>query len=175
MTAEARASSDSSCPMPGSSGTSKYQDHVIIAAEDSRNGEAVVAEVFSEADCAEKQDPFLFLVPLCVLIAGTLLFDNNVKVGCFLGLLASALMMRFRCKLAWAEILQCGMEGVVSMVPLLAQLTLSTTVTSLNIALGMPDFILKTVTPILSGKFLPYTLVSCGLSALLFLLFGFLA
>ena len=138
-----------------------YQDHVIIAAEDSRSGEAVVAEVFSEADCAEKHDPFLFLVPLCVLIAGTLLFDNNVKVGCFLGLLASALMMRLRCKLAWAEILQCGMEGVISMVPLLTQLTLSTTVTSLNIALGMPDFILKTVTPILSGKFLPFAVFLC--------------
>lgn len=131
------------------------EKHIVISAADSRNGKDIVAEIFDDAESSKHHNPYLFLIPLLVLIGGTILFDNNVMIGCVLGILSSGVLMKWKQNIPSGEIFACGLEGVLYMAPLLLQLTLSNGLTMLNVSLKMPDFIISVVTPILSGALMP--------------------
>jgi len=130
---------------------------IVISKEASRDGKELKAELFEELrNSNEKFNPFKFLIPLGVLILVTILADNNVIIGCSASILVSGLLMKVWGKTKVTEILSCGVDGIKSMIFLLVQMALATTLMLTNTEIGMPTWVQETVTPHLTGAILPF-------------------
>ena len=145
-------------PMLGSTRRQqKYANEtgIVLKSEDALHGEEIHADDAGSGS-EERATPWPFLIPLAVLIGATILRDNDVIFGCTMCILVSVVMMLIQ-KIPFKDICKSCMDGIVYMLPLFVQLTLSTTMVSLNTTLGMPDFVVQTVTPVLSGALMPVT------------------
>ncbi len=129
----------------------------VVCPEDiSLDGEEITAPDFSSVVSNEgKAKPWNFLIPLAVLIAVTILAETNVLIGCMASILAALIMMLAQKKLKLSEIFNNAYQGVTSMVMICVIITMSLTLVEINSATGMSDFVVKTISPHMSGALLP--------------------
>lgn len=129
---------------------------VVCTIDVNLDGEEIVAPDFlSIASTDKKSKPWNFLIPLVVLVAVTILAGTNVLVGCMAGIAATAILALIQKKTNATELFDNAYKGVESMVMISAIITIALTLVEINTSTGMPDFVVASLTPYLSGAFLP--------------------
>ncbi|MDR2610898.1 MAG: hypothetical protein LBC58_05525 [Clostridiales Family XIII bacterium] len=112
----------------------------------------------SEADDSDKKsgaNPIYFLLPLVVMIAVTLLTGTDVLFGVTAGVACAAILFLVMRKLPFKRLLQAAFDGIVSMGFVLVLSVLAFAVQNANIDLGLADYVIKTVEPLMDGALLP--------------------
>jgi Na+/H+ antiporter NhaC len=119
--------------------------------------EVEVADSPKENESGElvKSNPFNFLCPLVVLIVVTLVTEINVLYGVGASVIVAFLLFLVQRKIGFKDLLTAAFDGVLSMGFVLVLSVLAFAVQAVNIDLGLADFVIKTVEPIMDGGFLP--------------------
>ncbi len=135
---------------------------MVIATEEIEEINEEVEEIVHPV----KAHPWNFLVPLAVMIAVTLLTDIDVLIGSISGVVTAFLMYLIERKLKFKELLTASFDGVISMGFVLMLSVLAFSVQNANIELGLAEYVIATVEPIMKGAFLPMVVfLVCGVYA----------
>jgi Na+/H+ antiporter NhaC len=102
-----------------------------------------------------KANPAYFLVPIAVMIAVTMLAEIDVLLGVAAGVACAFVLYLVTRKLSFKKLLQASFDGIVSMGFVLTLSVLAFAVQNANIDLGLADYVIKTVEPLMDGAFLP--------------------
>lgn len=132
--------------------------------------EGIAEEVstFEESTPEEiaKAHPWNFLAPLIVMIVVTLITDIDVLTGVFAGVLVAFILYLIQGKMKFKELLDASFEGVVSMGFVLVLSVLAFAVQNVNLELGLAEYVISVVEPIMHGAFLPAVVfVVCAIYA----------
>lgn len=117
---------------------------------------------------AEVQDahPWNFLIPLIVMIAVTLLAGTEVLIGSAAGVVTALILYLVEKKMTFTELLTACYDGVVSMSFVMILTLLAFAVQSVNLDLGLANYVISITEPIMKGAFLPAVVfVVCGIYA----------
>ena len=113
-----------------------------------------------------KAHPWNFLVPLAVMIIVTLVMGTEVLYGSAAGVLAAFIMYLLEKKMSFKELLEACYDGIVSMSFVIILTVLAFAVQSINIDLGLADYVISITEPIMKGAFLPAVVfLVCGVYA----------
>jgi Na+/H+ antiporter NhaC len=126
----------------------------VFPAGDEENAVANVAAK-DEDNGKGKQNPIYFLVPIATMIAVTILAGNDVLFGASAGVICAFVLFLCTRKLSFKKMLQASFDGILSMGYVLILSVLAFAVQSANIELGLADYVIKTVEPLMDGAFLP--------------------
>jgi Na+/H+ antiporter NhaC len=102
-----------------------------------------------------KSNPIYFLAPIVVMIAVTLLTGIDVLYGVAGGVVCAFVLFLAARKLSFKLLLSASFDGVVSMGFVLILSVLAFGVQNANIDLGLADYVIDTVKPLMNGAFLP--------------------
>jgi Na+/H+ antiporter NhaC len=113
-------------------------------------------ESFTE-DTGERTgaNPIHFLLPIAVMIVVTLVTDIDVLFGVAAGVACAFIQFLVTRKLPFKQLLQASFDGILSMGFVLVLSVLAFAVQNANIDLGLADYVIKTVEPLMNGAFLP--------------------
>lgn len=119
-----------------------------------------------DAMTQEKPHPWNFLVPLIVMIGVTLIMDIDVLTGAIAGVVTAFLLYLIQRKMGFKELLTASFDGVISMGFVLMLSVLAFSVQNANLELGLAEYVIDTVKPIMQGSFLPMVVfLVCGVYA----------
>ncbi len=96
-----------------------------------------------------------FLLPLLVLVAATIYFDIDVLTGVVIALVFTGAMYLIRKRMTLVDYVDSMWEGFSSMVSVLALLVVAFMFKAACENLGMSDYIIAKVAPLMSGSMLP--------------------
>ena len=96
-----------------------------------------------------------FLLPLFVLVAATIYFDIDVLTGVVMALVFTGAMYLIRKRMTLVDYVDSMWEGFSSMVSVLALLVIAFMFKAACENLGMSDYIIGKVAPLMSGSVLP--------------------
>lgn len=96
-----------------------------------------------------------FILPLAVLLAATIYFDIDVLVGVAVALVFTCAMFLIRRLMSVGEYVDAVWEGFSFMISVLALLVIAFLFKSACEELGMAQFIIDTVAPLMGGQVLP--------------------
>ena len=96
-----------------------------------------------------------FLLPLFVLVAATIYFDIDVLTGVVIALVFTGAMYLIRKRMTLVDYVDSMWEGFSSMVSVLALLVIAFMFKAACENLGMSDYIIGKVAPLMSGSVLP--------------------
>ena len=134
----------------------------IIVAEETEEITEEVKEIVSPS----RPHPWNFLIPLAVMIAVTLLTDIDVLTGSIAGVITAVILYLAQRKMKFKELLTACFDGVISMGFVLMLSVLAFSVQNANLELGLADFVIGAVEPIMKGAFLPAVVfLVCGIYA----------
>ncbi|NKB35839.1 MAG: sodium:proton antiporter [Gammaproteobacteria bacterium] len=111
-----------------------------------------------EADVPEglqQNNPWVFLGPLIALIAFSIYFDIDLLKGIMATLALSIPVFVWMKLLKMKEALDCVMEGFKIMIPPLAIVVVAFMFKTVNDLLGLPEFVIQSVQPLMSPVLLP--------------------
>jgi Na+/H+ antiporter NhaC len=113
-------------------------------------------ESFTE-DTGERTgaNPIYFLLPIAVMIVVTLVTGIDVLFGVAAGVACAFIQFLVTRKLPFKQLLQASFDGILSMGFVLVLSVLAFAVQNANIDLGLADYVIKTVEPLMNGAFLP--------------------
>jgi Na+/H+ antiporter NhaC len=118
--------------------------------------EASERESYTE-DSGERTgaNPIYFLLPIVVMIVVTLVTEIDVLLGVTGGVACAFVLFLVTRKLPFKKLLQASFDGILSMGFVLVLSVLAFAVQNANIDLGLADYVIKTVQPLMNGAFLP--------------------
>ena len=100
------------------------------------------------------------------LIFFSWLYDIDVMIGVMMALAISIPLFGFQKLLGWGELLDSVIDGIKLMVPALSIVVVAFMFKEVNNQLGLPQYVIETVQPVMSAKMLPLvTFVTMGLIA----------
>lgn len=112
-----------------------------------------------EDDVAEnaKDNPKLanFLIPIILLIFATWYFDVDALKGVIVAIVAAIIMFTVQKVMTLNEIFDTIFEGFKTMIFPLAIVVVSFMLKEVNDGLGLTDYVIETVKPLMSGSMLP--------------------
>lgn len=117
-----------------------------------------------------KANPIFFLIPLLVMV-GVSVFteivgDIDVLIGVSLGVLTGFFLYLFSGKIKFKKLLDATYEGILSMGFVIILSVLAFAVQAANTELGLAEWVIDAVKPIMDGAFLPIIVfIVCGLYA----------
>lgn len=97
-----------------------------------------------------------FLLPLIVLLAATIVFDVDVLSGLIVALVFTGVMYIARKLMSLSEYVDSVWEGCSTMVSILALLLIAFLFKASCENLGMSDYIIGKVAPLMAGQLLPF-------------------
>jgi Na+/H+ antiporter NhaC len=100
-------------------------------------------------------NPVYFLLPIIVMIVITLITEIDVLLGVSGGVVCAFLLFLVTRKLPFKQLLGASFDGIVSMGFVLVLSVLAFAVQSANIDLGLAEYVIKTVEPLMDGALLP--------------------
>lgn len=118
----------------------------------------VLTEPEAEAAPAKKKGKagvIDFVLPIVVLLIGTIYFDVDVLSGLVVTLIFTCVMYLARRLMTLAEYVDTMWDGFSSMMSILVLLVIAFLFKNACETLGMSTYIIGTVAPFMSGKFLP--------------------
>lgn len=114
----------------------------------------------------KKVHPWNFLIPLIVMIAVTLLAGTEVLIGSAAGVVTAFVLYLVEKKMTFTELLTACYDGIVSMSFVMILTVLAFAVQSVNLDLGLADYVISVTEPIMKGAFLPAVVfIVCGIYA----------
>lgn len=96
-----------------------------------------------------------FLLPIGLLVGGTFLFRGDVVQGVVLSLLVTVPLFLAQRLLTPGEVSACVKNGIINMLPVTGIIFFSLLLVEGNVRLGTTDFIIETVSPWITGAWLP--------------------
>ena len=100
------------------------------------------------------------------MIAVTLLAGTEVLIGSAAGVITALVLYLVEKKMTFTELLTACYDGVVSMSFVMILTVLAFAVQSVNLDLGLADYVISITEPIMKGAFLPAVVfVVCGIYA----------
>lgn len=126
----------------------------VIVSEEVQDMNDEIKEI-EEITTGSKPQPWNFLVPLIVMIAVTLLTDIDVLVGSIAGVVTAFLLYLIQRKMGFKDLLTACFDGVISMGFVLCLSVLAFSVQDANTTLGLADYVISLVLPVMKGAFLP--------------------
>lgn len=130
--------------------------------------EKMIENAFGEVTEEERKKarPWNFLVPLVVMIVVTLVVGTEVLVGSAAGVVAAVIMYLIERKMDFKELLTCCFDGIVSMGFVMVLTVLAFAVQTVNLDLGLAEYVIQITEPIMKGAFLPAAVfIVCGIYA----------
>lgn len=109
-----------------------------------------------EGDDKKKGGVIDFLLPLIVLLAATIVFDVDVLSGLVVALVFTGVMYVARKLMTLSEYVDSVWEGCSSMMSILALLLIAFLFKASCESLGMSDYIIGKVAPLMAGQLLPF-------------------
>lgn len=128
--------------------------------------EELIAGIRFEVPEGYKAQPWNFLIPLGVMIVVTLAMGTEVLYGATAGVLTAIVLYLVQKKMTFGELMTACYDGVVSMSFVIILTVLAFAVQSVNIDLGLADYVISVTEPIMKGAFLPAVVfLVCGVYA----------
>ena len=116
-------------------------------------------EVVEERDPNARDGGVLdFVLPIAVLLAATIFFDTDVLAGVVVALVFTCVLYLIRKLSKLSDFFDNIWEGFSSMMSVLALLVIAFLFKSSCESLGMSDYIITTVAPLMSNKILPFVI-----------------
>jgi len=104
---------------------------------------------------AKPTTPLNFIVPIVVLIAAVLIFDNDVIHGIIAALVVQAVMYIAQRIMTLEEYMSTLFEGISSMAPLAVVISFAYVLGSANDAMGFAPYVIGIMTKAISPQLLP--------------------
>lgn len=124
-------------------------------------------KTYSPAPALKKQDernnysvqstPWNFLIPMAVLIIGTLMFDNNFIAGILLASLTLLILLVFQKRMKLTEILDTFSEGASKMTPMLITIFFTYIMQNAISQMGFIDYLTEVMSRTIPSYLLPVT------------------
>jgi Na+/H+ antiporter NhaC len=102
-----------------------------------------------------KSRPSLFFVPIFVLILATIASDIDLLIGVMAAILVTMVQYLVTRTLSLYEMFDTVMDGLKTMLPVLAILVAVFTFIEANNALGFTEYVITTVSPLMTAQMLP--------------------
>ncbi len=107
-----------------------------------------------------------FIIPMVSLLFFTWLYDIDVLIGVFFAVVITVLLFGFQKLMPWAELCDGVLDGIKLMIPALAIVIIAFMFKDVNDQLGLSQYVIDTVQPIMSPELLPMiTFITMGLLA----------
>jgi Na+/H+ antiporter NhaC len=103
----------------------------------------------------QRASPALFFLPIAALIFFTVWFDIDVLMGVLAGILVTLAQYALKGVLRPTEMFDTLIDGLRVMVPVLTILIAVFTFIEANNAIGMTDYVIRTVAPYMTAEMLP--------------------
>lgn len=119
------------------------------------------ADPFPEEPPAKTRHPaglWDLVLPIAVLVAATIIFDIDVLTGVVVALIFTGILYLARRLMSIAEYVDGVWEGFSTMVSVLALLVIAFMFKSACESLGMDQFIIEKVAPLMGGQLLPFVI-----------------
>ncbi|MDR0909489.1 MAG: hypothetical protein LBM77_06950 [Spirochaetaceae bacterium] len=128
-----------------------------------------ISETMREAEAKaakSKAEPFSFLIPIVVTILVTAFTGFDIISGTCAGIAVGGIYYIITKKLSLFGFLDACVNGILRMGFVYILFILAYSFNELNALLGMPDFIIGSVTPLMQGSLLPFiTFIICAIYA----------
>lgn len=109
-------------------------------------------EVLEKTDSENtKAKPWNFLIPLVVMIAVTLLAGTEVLIGSAAGVICAFVLYFLERKMTFTELLTACYDGIISMGFVMVLTFLAFAVQSVNLDLGLANYVIGVTEPIMKG------------------------
>ncbi len=102
-----------------------------------------------------KPQPFMFLIPLVVMIIVTLLMESQVLIGAIAGVATLAILGLLTKKIKFFKLLEACFDGVASMTFVILLTVLAFSVQGINLELMLTEYVIDITLPVMQGAFLP--------------------
>jgi Na+/H+ antiporter NhaC len=112
-------------------------------------------QTFSSSDGIDDPKLIDFLLPLATLIGATWYFDIDVLKGVLVALATAVALISVRRLMSFKEVSETLFRGFQAMVYPLAIVIMSFVLRNVNDDLGLTDYIIEVVNPVMSGVLLP--------------------
>ena len=103
----------------------------------------------------DKASPSLFFLPIAALIGFTVYFDIDLLIGVIAGILVTLAQYWLKGVLKPTVMFDTLIEGIRVMVPVLTILIAVFTLIEANEAIGMTEYVIRTVAPYMTAEMLP--------------------
>jgi tetracycline resistance efflux pump len=96
-----------------------------------------------------------FLLPLVAMLGFSIWYDLDVQIGVILAVAVTIVLYGVQKLLRWTEMFDAVLDGIKIMVPALAIVVVAFMFKEVNDRLGLPLFVIESVTPYMTATLLP--------------------
>ena len=119
------------------------------------NLEADEFDVSAEDEEPGRVQTYHFLLPIVALLGFSLWYDLDVQLGVIVAVAFTILLYGLQRLMAWGELFEAVLEGIKFMVPALTIVVVAFMFKEVNDQLGLPIYVIESVTPYLTATLLP--------------------
>ncbi|MDR0851717.1 MAG: hypothetical protein LBN36_04420 [Clostridiales Family XIII bacterium] len=106
-------------------------------------------------NAVKPSNPLFFLLPIIILIVVTLVFDKEILYGVSAAVVFSIIAFAVCRKMKFGELLTACFDGVLTMGFTILLTVMAFAVQGANLDLGLADYVIALVAPLMNGGFLP--------------------
>lgn len=125
------------------------------AQEQTMSGAESESPIAWEDTCKQKVSPWNFLIPVFGLILVTVVTGGDILKGAGTGFLTAMVWYLIQKKFTFKELCDLTVEGIMSMSFAMILIVLAFAIRTINVDLGLADYIISVAAPIMKGAFLP--------------------
>lgn len=96
-----------------------------------------------------------FILPIIVLVLGTVIFDMDLIIGVILAIVTSFILYRLNKTMTYSELFKTSVKGIQDMVELIILIVAIFLLVKINEDLGTIEYVITTVEPIITPMLLP--------------------
>ena len=108
-----------------------------------------------ETEDNERVRTYHFLLPIIALLGCSLWYDLDVRLGVIVAVAVTILLYGLQRLMAWGEMFDAVLDGIKIMVPALTIVVVAFMFKEVNDRLGLPGFVIESVTPYMTATMLP--------------------
>ena len=108
-----------------------------------------------ETEDNDRVRTYHFLLPIIALLGCSLWYDLDVQLGVIVAVAVTVLLYGLQRLMAWGEMFDAVLDGIKIMVPALTIVVVAFMFKEVNDRLGLPSFVIESVTPYMTATMLP--------------------
>jgi tetracycline resistance efflux pump len=122
-----------------------------------KNGNASHKDEFmvDETEDSSRVQIYHFLLPIIALLGFSIWYDLDVQIGVIMAVAVTIVLYGLQRLMAWTEMFDAVLEGIKLMVPALTIVVVAFMFKEVNDRLGLPLFVIESVTPYMTATLLP--------------------
>lgn len=109
----------------------------------------------NESERNEQVKTYHFLLPIIALLGFSIWYDLDVQLGVIVAVAVTILLYGLQRLMKWGEMFEAVLDGIKIMVPALTIVVVAFMFKEVNDQLGLPMYVIETVTPYLTATLLP--------------------